>query len=342
MRAMVGGPPTLKIGLIGCGGIARQFHLRILDRFPQVDLVAVADPRAEARERASVASGAAAYEDSGELLARDDVEAVVICAENRVHAELATRTAAAGKAFYLEKPIAVSPEDGRRAVAAADAAGVPAVIGYQFRQLPLYREVRRRLASGALGEVRMIRTRYCEPVPTAWMPDWKRRRETGGGVLMDLGTHHFDLARWFLGEEVASVEDVRIESERTEQDSAWVRGRMSGGAGLEAEFSFCRGRSCDWEFDCERGILSADRYSRLSMLLGHPRRGRARRPGAIRARIRELPIPRREASFRLSLLAFVDHLQGKPRELPGLEDGLRSLEVVVEAEAVAGMGAGVA
>ncbi len=331
---------ALKVGLIGCGGIARQYHLRILDRSPRVEIVAVADPRVEARERASVASGAAAYEDGDELLARNDVEAVVICAENRAHAGLATRTAEAGKPFYLEKPIAISLEDGRRAVAAAAAAGVPAVIGYQFRQLPLYRQVRRRLASGELGEVRTIRTRYCEPVPAERMPDWKRRRETGGGVLMDLGTHHFDLARWFLGEEFASVEEARIESERAEQDWAWVRGRMSGGAGLEAEFSFRRGRSCDWQFDCERGILSADRYSRLSVLLAHPRRGRPRRPGAIRTRIRELPIPRREASFRLSLLAFVDHLRGESRELPGLEDGLRSLEVVVEAEAVAGVGAG--
>ena len=133
--------------MIGCGGIACQYHLKILGRARGAAVVAVADPRPEARARASALSGATAHERAESLLARDDVEAVVICAESRVHGELATRTAEAGKPFYLEKPIAISREDGRRAVAAASAAGVPAVIGYQFRHLPLYRAVRRRLAS---------------------------------------------------------------------------------------------------------------------------------------------------------------------------------------------------
>ena len=322
---------ALNVGVIGCGGIAHQFHLKILRRTRGVEVVAVADPSPEARARAVGATGAEPHERAGELLARDDVDAVVICADNRVHAELAVAAAASGKAFYLEKPLALTRGEGRRVVDAARAAGVPAAIGYQFRHLPRYLALRNRLAQGGFGRVREIRTRYCEPVPVDRMPGWKRRRDTGGGVLMDLGTHHLDLAAWLLGEPVEGVEEARVSSERTEQDSAWLRARMAGGAALEAEFSYRRGRICDWEVECERGTLAVDRWARL---LARPRR-RLRAPGPLRARVRALPIPRRESSFGLSLVAFCERLRGVPREMATLEDGLRSLEVVLDAEGVA-------
>jgi predicted dehydrogenase len=335
MRAMADGSPTLNVGVIGCGGIACQYHLKILRRAPGVEVLAVADPRPQARARAVDLTGADAHETAGELLAREDVGAVVICAENRVHAELACAAAEAGKHFYLEKPLALSLADGRRVVAAASSAGVRAAIGYQFRDLPLYLGLRRRLAEGKLGRVRAIRTRYCEPFPVERMPSWKRRRESGGGALLDLGTHHFDLAAWLLGDEIEAIEEARIESERSEHDEAWLRGRMSSGAELEAEFSYRRGRICDWQFDCEHGTLAVDRHDRLARLLARPRR-RRRTQGAVSARIRALPIPRREPSFGLSLTTFCERLRGKPRETASLEDGLRSLEVVLETEAVAG------
>lgn len=325
---------ALNVGVIGCGGIAHQFHLKILRRTRGVEVVAVADPSPEARARAVGATGAEPHERAGELLARDDVDAVVICADNRVHAELAVAAAASGKAFYLEKPLALTRGEGRRVVDAARAAGVPAAIGYQFRHLPRYLALRNRLAQGGFGRVREIRTRYCEPVPVDRMPGWKRRRDTGGGVLMDLGTHHLDLAAWLLGEPVEGVEEARVSSERTEQDSAWLRARMAGGVALEAEFSYRRGRICDWEVECEGGTLAVDRHDPWARLLARHRR-RRRTPGPLRARIRALPIPHREPTFGLALVAFCERVRGEPREMATLEDGLRSLEVVLAAEGVA-------
>jgi predicted dehydrogenase len=333
----MGGPRTLNVGVIGCGGIARQFHLKILRGTPGVEVVAVADPNPDARAMAAELSGATAHGDSDELLARDDVDAVLICAENRAHAQLALAAAEAGKPFYLEKPLALSADDGRRVVAASASSGVPAAIGYQFRYLPLYVALRRRLAGGELGAVRAIRTRYCEPVSAERMPSWRRRRETGGGVLMDFGTHHLDLAAWLLGEDVYAVEEARIESQESEHDEAWLRARMAGGATLEGEFSYRRGRICDWEFDCERGTLTVDRHDRLARFLARPRRGRRGRRAEVKSRLRALPIPRREPTFGLALVAFCEQRRGVPRTLPSLEEGLKSLELVLEAEAVAGV-----
>jgi predicted dehydrogenase len=330
------GISPLNLGLIGCGGIARQYHLRVLGRMRGVEIVAVADPRPPARAHAANLSSATTYEDGHELLARDDVDAVVICAENRVHAELATASAIAGKAFYLEKPLALSIADGRRAIDAAGRSGVAATIGLNFRYLPVYRALRRHLASGSLGEVRAIRTRYCEPVAIERMPAWKRRRESGGGALLDLGTHHLDLAAWLVGERIAAIKEARLDSDLSEHDSAWIRGRMAGGAELEAEFSFRRGRICDWVVECEGGTLTVDRHDLRSKLLARPRQRRRSRAGPLKGGVRALPIPRREPTFALSLVAFVERLRGMQRELPSLEDGLRSLEVVLQAEAVAG------
>lgn len=323
--------------MIGCGGIACQYHLRVLTRLPGVEVLAVADPRPEARARAAALAGADAVADASELLGRDDVDAVVICADTRAHADLAQAAAGACKHFYLEKPIALSADDGRRAVDAAKRNGVTAAMGFNFRFHPLHLRARQLLRDGRIGRVRSVWTRYWEPVPSVHMKEWKRRRATGGGVLLELGSHHVDLLRWFLGEEIERIEDSQLESRETEHDSARFRARTSSGAVVEAELSYRLGRSCEWEFVGVSGRLLLDRHAGSVRVLAADRR-RRNWPWAdtVRARLRALPVPRRDPTFALSLGAFVEHLCGSPRELPTLTDGLRSLEMLLEAEAVAG------
>ena len=63
------------------------------------------------------------------------------------------------------------------------------------------------LQQGTIGRIRAVHTVFCEPVPIAeTMPEWKRWRRSGGGVLLDLASHHIDLLRWFLDDEMATVE----------------------------------------------------------------------------------------------------------------------------------------
>jgi predicted dehydrogenase len=277
--------------------------------------------------------------DPAELIDRRDVSAVVICARSDRHAELAVAAAEAGKHLYLEKPIATSLEDGQRVVETATRAGVIAMTGFNHRFHPLHQRARKLLTSGAIGSVDDIQASFCEPVVVESMPGWKRTRATGGGVLLDLASHQIDLVRWFLADEVELVE-ASLRSELTEDDSARIRLRTRTGVTVEGFFSFRAGRGDHLRFHGKRGVLHLDRYaprlelSRTRSDIGAVRRRRVPPLWTPRLwQLRKLARPAYEPSYRRSLDAFVDALHGQTPELPSLDDGLRSLEVVLACEA---------
>ena len=179
------------------------------------------------------------------------------------------------------------------------------------------------------------------------MPEWKRRRATGGGVLLDLASHHVDLLRWFLGDEVASVE-ARVRSDASEQDSAWLRFSMRGGVEVSSFFSGRAGRTDTLEFLGERGTLRVDRF-RCTMSLRLERRfGYGVRtalvlpsPEAVAWQLARLVRPSWESSYRHALGAFTDSCRGMPSRLAMIADGQRSLEVILAAEQSASTGTAV-
>jgi myo-inositol 2-dehydrogenase / D-chiro-inositol 1-dehydrogenase len=332
---------TLRIGLVGCGAIASYAHLRLLDHLPGTDLVGVADPAAEARERAMRLARAPVYKRAEDLLGRDDIDAIVICAPTPLHAELALATAAAGKPFYLEKPIATNAEDARRVVEGAGTVGLATAIGFNRRFHPLYQQAREVLRAGRIGRVRAVAMAFCEPRPAHAMPTWMRRRTTGGGVLLDLASHHIDSLRWLLDDEVDEVA-ATLSTEESEHDVGRLSLSMRGGAEGQGFFSFRTGFADYLEFVGDRGTLRVDRFRPALEL----RTSRTRRYGIGRSWIRpsasvatwrlQRPFRRvREVSFRRSLAAFVELALGGPRRGASPEEGLRCLEVVLSAEASA-------
>ena len=328
-------PRQLGVAVVGCGGIACQFHLKILRACTDARVVGVADPRPEARERATALVGASATEDWRDLISRREVEAVVICAENAAHAEIATAVLEARRHLYLEKPIALSMSDADAVVGAGERAGVVTSIGFSHRFLPVYQQARQWVHSGEVGRVTGVRTRFCEPIPIERMPAWKRQRATGGGALLDLGSHHLDLARWLLGEDFAAVESADFHSEASEHDSVSFRLRSESGVPVDAEFSFRRGPACDWEIQGERGMVAIDRVGGTARIRSAG--ARPRRRDRLQARLQKaLPILRRERSFELALTAFVDRVVSGVGDLPSLADGRRSLELALAVETAAG------
>jgi predicted dehydrogenase len=334
----------MKLGLLGCGSVAYWLHLRAIRGIPEVNLVAAADPDSGARERVKRMTRATVYERSDDLLGREDVEAVIICAPTNLHAELATACAAAGKHFYLEKPIATTAADARRVVEAAAGAGVTAAIGFNRRQHPLFEQAREELAGGAIGRVRGVQTAFCEPTAADAMPGWKRRRATGGGALLDLASHHVDQLRWMLDDEITSIATA-LRSESTEHDTARIELETAGGAEGQGFFSFRAGLADYLEFIGERGTLLVDRHSAsLSIRLGRRRGYGTRRrwvapsPAVLAWRLERAWRPAADPSYRRSLRAFVRHARGLPSAGASLIDGLRSLEVIMAAEDAAGNG----
>jgi myo-inositol 2-dehydrogenase/D-chiro-inositol 1-dehydrogenase len=329
----------LRVGLVGCGAIASYAHLRLLGHLPGTDLVAVADPVPEARETAKRLTGVPVHERADDLLDRGDIDAVVICAPTPLHAELGIATAAAGKHFYLEKPIATNIEDARRVVEAAAGAGLATAIGFNRRFHPLYQQARDVLRAGRIGRVRAVAMAFCEPRPGEAMPAWMQRRATGGGVLLDLASHHIDSLRWLLDDELDEVA-ATLSGEDSEHDEARLSLSMRDGAECQGFFSFRTGFADYLEFLGDRGTLRVDRFRpALALSIRRARRygiGRSwiRPSAAVAAWRLQRPFRRvREVSFRRSLAAFVELARGGPQRGASLEDGLRCLEVVVRAEA---------
>jgi predicted dehydrogenase len=315
-----------RVVLLGCGTIASAVHLPALARSRRAELAGVADPDPAARERARRAARVPVMEDPVELLGRPDVDAVVICTPSGAHAALAVAAAEAGKHVYVEKPLATTLADGERVRDAVRDAGVVAVVGFNRRRHPIYRAAREAVATGVLGRVLAAQTVFAEPA-AAGEPAWRRDPEAGGGPLADLGSHHFDLARWLLS---AEIEDVEA---RGSESTAYVRTTMSSGAALESVFSRSGARADRVLLLGERGVLDADRYAPAVRL-------RATGPGLRRLglagdptwRLRRLVQPAVDPSYASTLRAFVERIAGDERELPTVEDGLRSLEAVVAAE----------
>jgi myo-inositol 2-dehydrogenase/D-chiro-inositol 1-dehydrogenase len=319
-----------RVGLIGCGALASAVHLRLLRRSPRARVVAVADPSPEARERARRIAPVDVTADAAELLARADLDSVVVCAPSHLHAELAVAVIEAGRDLYLEKPLATRAEDAAAVVAAAERAGVVGAIGFNRRFHPLLERARRLVREGALGEVRAVRTAFCEPEGA--LPEWKRSRATGGGVLLDLASHHLDLVPWLVGRRIEAVE-ARTRSHESEEDEARVTVLLERELEAECLFSFRTARCDSIELLGERGVLRVDRYApALEVTVGRRRRRLPPSPALLEWRARRLVRPADDPSYRRALSAWLDAVRGGPNRCPTLADGLRSLEWVLAAQ----------
>ena len=314
--------PALGIALLGCGAAARQYHLRELVADPRAELIAVADPAGGALAAAQLPAGALRTPDPAEAIAAEGVEAAVIAASTPAHEELARAAIEAGLHTYVEKPIALDPSGAESLAALGRESGLLCAAGFNYRMNPAFATLRARVRGGELGRVGSIRTSFCEP-GSADPPGWRRRPGSGGGVLLDLGSHEVDTLRWVLGCEVASIEAASVRSTITEWDEAEVELRMEDGTPVRTRLSYRAGREHRWSLEGERGTLRLDRW---------PPRVSSRRRGVVSAlerRLRDSPLPRREPSFRTALRAFVRGALGEPHELPTLEDGARSLATVL-------------
>jgi myo-inositol 2-dehydrogenase / D-chiro-inositol 1-dehydrogenase len=338
----------VRLGVLGCGVIAYWTHLREIDHVQGARLVVAADPDSAARARTERLTGVPVHERAEDLFARDDVDAVVISAPTHLHAELAVAAATAQRHFYLEKPLATTAVEARRILHAVEGAAIMSAMGFNRRCHPLFEQARNLITAGRIGAVRTVVTAFCEPTPPAAMPAWKQRRATGGGVMLDLASHHVDLVRWLLDDEVSEVE-ARLLSEASEHDTAWLRLAMRGGVEVRSFFSFRAGRTDFFEIIGEHGTLRIDRH-RCAVSLRLPRRfgyGVRRglvlpRPDLIRWRLRRLVRPSYEPSYRRALAGFVELLQGQPRRVSTLADGMHALEIVLAAEEASRVGRAVA
>jgi predicted dehydrogenase len=218
----------LRLGVIGAGGFAEICHVPGLQSHPGAEVVALCGRRREhCRAMADRLGVLEIYTDHRELLARDDLDGVTITTPNAAHCEQAVAAFAASKHVFCEKPLGVSVAEAGRMTEAAAQSGRIHQVAFTFRYTYGVQELRRRLRAGEIGTPYYLRIRY-----DGWgglRPDWKigwRESEAlaGGGQLYDMGSHHFDLAYFLLGEVEAVCGRLR-RMPREREDAATGRRR---------------------------------------------------------------------------------------------------------------------
>jgi predicted dehydrogenase len=192
---------SLRIGIIGCGGIGRT-HFNAWSQAGYTP-VALADTVPGAATTLAGSSGAQAYTDIATFLAEAKLDIVSICTPPSTHRELVVSALAAGVHVLCEKPLAPTVADCEAMIAAASAANKLLSVGFCHRFQPHIETMKQMIDSGTIGEVIMFRNRFAghmANVESKWFSD---PALAGGGVMMDTSVHSVDLFRHLIGDAVS-------------------------------------------------------------------------------------------------------------------------------------------
>jgi predicted dehydrogenase len=248
----------MRIGIVGCGGIANNKHLPAIQKNGNFEAVAFCDIKKDRAEEARFKYGtqdARVYTDYRELV-KEDLDAVYVLTPNKSHADISVAAMKAGKHVMCEKPMAKSYADAKRMLEAAKETGKLLTIGYQnrFRQDSTY--LKRACDNGDLGEIYYARA---HAVRRRAVPTWGvflNEEEQGGGPLIDIGTHALDLTLWMMdnyepvsvtGSVYRKLADQKEQgnafgewdpSEFTVEDSAFGFIKMKDGSSIHLEASW--------------------------------------------------------------------------------------------------------
>ena len=204
----------LRIGLIGCGFMGRTHsngYKRVGDFFPELDyrpvLKAVCSRSQDKVQAFAEQWGYESFEtDWKVLIARNDIDAVDICAPNNMHAEIAIAAAAAGKMILCEKPLSRTLAEGVAMVEAIEKAGVANTVWYNYRRIPAVTLAKQIVDSGKLGKIFHYRANFLQDwtinadLPQGGEGLWRLDIDAAGsGVTGDLLAHCIDTAIWLNG-----------------------------------------------------------------------------------------------------------------------------------------------
>lgn len=244
----------LGIGLIGFGMIGKVHALAYREMphyypnaLPPIELAAICTTRAESAQRAAREINFRAWTTSiDELVARDDVHIVDVCLPNYAHRPAILAAIRAGKHVIVDKPLAMNSKEAQEIVDAARAANVRVGMVFNYRFVPALMLAQKIISENALGQIyhfdlNYLHTGYQNPNRAM---SWRlRHSQSGGGALVDLGSHVIDMARYLLGEfesvsaktrTFVETRPVDAKSETHERvdvdDAAWLNAKMQNGA----------------------------------------------------------------------------------------------------------------
>ncbi|MDQ6670569.1 MAG: Gfo/Idh/MocA family oxidoreductase [Chloroflexota bacterium] len=316
----------MRVGIIGCGLIGHKRAAAAGDH----TLAMCADPvAARAETLAAEHPGCVATSDPARVISCANVDAVIVATTHDALTKWTLTAMEAGKHVLVEKPAARTAVELQPVVAAARARGTVVKVGFNHRFHPALQQARSLFASGAVGDLLYIRGRYGHGGRPGYEKEWRADpRISGGGELLDQGSHLIDLARWFAGDFAEAtghltsyywsmpVEDNAFVSLKTASGQlAWLHASWTEWKNL---FSFeIVGRSGKLQVDGLGGSYGTERLTLYHMLpeMGPPETTSWEFPGA-------------DLSWHSEFDHFVDCIENGSTPCGSIADALANLEIV--------------
>ncbi|WP_291570501.1 Gfo/Idh/MocA family protein [Clostridium sp. UBA4548] len=196
-----------RIGIIGAGMRAIFLMNEILER-KELQVVALSDVSEYSMNQLCNKFDQQwhKYKNYQDLLAREDIEGVIILSPDYVHEEQAVAAFQAGKHVFLEKPIAITIEGGKRVIEARDKSGKILLVGFVLRYNKAYRKMKELIDSGIIGEVKTGWVLHSVGSGSDWyFHDWHGSMKNTGGLLLQKGSHDLDMINWIVNSKVKRI-----------------------------------------------------------------------------------------------------------------------------------------
>ncbi len=199
----------IKVGLIGCGFMGTM-HANCYKNIEGVEIVALADIRKECAEKLAEGTNANIYGDGYDLIQSAEVDIIDICLPTYLHAAYAMAAMEKVKYVFVEKPVALTDDEGKLMLQKAKETGVQVQIGQVIRFWDEYVELAKIIASGKMGKIINANFRRISPVPTWGWEDWLLKNELSGGAAQDLHIHDMDYVLSMFGKPntIKSVKNI--------------------------------------------------------------------------------------------------------------------------------------
>ncbi len=206
----------LDIALIGCGYIS-QTHLQAIEQIPSLRLVAAVDVNKSAAENVANKYRCSAYSEYREMLENNQIDAVVICTPPNKHSEIATFFLKNAVHVFCEKPLAINTTEASSMLKEAEKGDLLLMMASKFRYVNDVTMAKDIIASGKIGEIVLFENVFCSKADMQgrWFVE---KNISGGGVLIDNGSHSVDIIRYLFGpisqvqaEEGKRVQDIKVE-----------------------------------------------------------------------------------------------------------------------------------
>ncbi|MEO8756618.1 MAG: inositol 2-dehydrogenase [Devosia sp.] len=315
---------TIRFALLGAGRIGKV-HAKAVTANPAAKLVAVADAMDKVAQDIASQYGCE-VRTIEQILTSADIDAVVICTPTDTHADLIEKFSTAKKAIFCEKPIDLSVKRVQECLKVVAANKSILMVGFNRRFDPHFVAVRAAIEAGEIGTVEMVT--IISRDPGAPPVDYVKR---SGGIFRDMTIHDFDMARFLLGEEIATVSaqaSVLVDKaigEAGDYDSVSVM--LSTATGKHATISNSRRATYGYDQRIEAhgstGSVAAENQRAVSIEIANSK-------GYTRPPLYDFFMTRYIQAYANEIAAFIDAIGGKAKASPSGADGLAAL-VLAEA-----------